>query len=303
MAGGSHKVILAALAGNALIAITKFGAAFFTGSSAMFSEAIHSLVDSGNQVLLLHGMKRASRPADTQHPYGYGREIYFWAFVVAILIFALGGGISLYEGFHKITNPEPMSHAYVNLIILALSFVFEGGSTFVAYREFKKTKGDRGYLMALRASKDPSLFTVLLEDSAAMVGLTVAFIGIGLSQWLGLAWIDGATSIVIGLVLLSTAAFLAIQSKALLIGESADPAVDAGIRALVGARAEIEQISLVMTQHLGPQDVLTNIACDFRDSISAADVERIIAEVKAEIRTQHPMITRVFIEARSVLKS
>ena len=208
MASGSRSVIFAALAGNAAIAVTKFAAAFYTGSSAMLSEAIHSLVDSGNQVLLLHGMKRASRPADLQHPYGYGRELYFWAFIVAMLVFTLGGGISMYEGVHKLMEPEPMSHAYINFIVLGLSLVFEGGSTMVAYREFKKTKGDLGYLTALRASKDPALFTVLLEDGAAMVGLAVAFIGIALAQYFQLPWIDGATSIVIGLVLLSTAASL-----------------------------------------------------------------------------------------------
>jgi cation diffusion facilitator family transporter len=299
MASGSTKVILAALAGNGLIAATKFAAAFFTGSSAMLSEAIHSLVDSGNQVLLLHGMKRAARPADARHPYGYGREMYFWAFIVAMLIFALGGGISLYEGFHKLAHPEPMTHAYINFIVLGLSLVFEGMSTVVAYREFKKTKGDLGYFSALCASKDPSLFTVLLEDTAAMIGLAVAFIGIALSQYFALPWIDGATSIVIGLVLLGTSGFLAVQSKALLIGESADPAVDTGIRALLGQCAEIEQVSLVMTQHLGPQDVLTNIACDFRDDVPAGDVERVIAVLRAQIQTAYPSITRVFIEARS----
>ena len=299
MASGSKAVILAALAGNALIAATKFGAAFFTGSSAMLSEAIHSLVDSGNQLLLLHGMRRAARPADAQHPYGYGREIYFWAFIVAMLIFTLGGGISLYEGIHKLQHPEPMRAAYLNFIVLGLSMVFEGGSTFVAYREFRKTKGDAGYLTALKASKDPGLFTVLLEDTAAMIGLVVAFVGIALSQLLALPWIDGATSMVIGVVLLGTAAFLAVQSKALLIGESADAAVEAGIRAVLAAQPEIEQVGLVMTQHLGPQEVLANVVCDFRDTISAAQVEQLTAQLRVRIQQAHPSVRQVFIEARS----
>lgn len=301
MASGSKKVIFAALAGNGLIAITKFGAAFFTGSSAMLSEAIHSLVDTGNQVLLLHGMRRAARPADVIHPYGYGREIYFWAFVVAMLIFALGGGISIYEGIHKLDHPEPMSHAYLNYIVLSLSIIFEGGSTYVAYREFKKTKGDLGYLGALVASKDPSLFTVLLEDTAAMLGLITALVGIALSQWLEMPWIDGATSIMIGLILLATSVFLATQSKALLIGESMDPSVYTHIRNLVRETNGIEEVQLVMTQHLGPEDVLVNIACDFRDSLSAAEVEHITAQLRKQISDTYPSVTRVFIEARSVV--
>ncbi len=299
MASGSKAVIFAALAGNAAIAVTKFGAAFYTGSSAMLSEAIHSLVDSGNQVLLLHGMKRAARPADAKHPYGYGREIYFWAFIVAMMIFALGGGISIYEGLHKLAHPEPMTNAYINYIVLGLSLVFEGMSTAVAYREFKKTKGDLGYFSALCASKDPSLFTVLLEDGAAMLGLATALVGIALSQYLELPWIDGATSIAIGVILLSTSLFLSVQSKALLIGESADPAVDEGIRAMVAATDGIEHVALVMTQHLGPEDVLTNIACDFRDALSAGEVEQMIAALRARIQAAYPSITRVFVEARS----
>lgn len=300
MASGSKTVILAALAGNGLIAMTKFGAAFFTGSSAMFSEAIHSLVDSGNQVLLLHGMKRAARPADAKHPYGYARELYFWAFIVAMVIFALGGGFSIYEGWHKLHHPEPMAHAYINYIVLSLSIVFEGGSTFVAYREFKKTKGAQGYIGALVASKDPALFTVLLEDTAAMLGLFTALIGITLSQVLEMPWIDGATSIVIGLILFGTAVFLAVQSKGLLIGESADPLLDQAIHGIVAGTPGIERVGAVMTQHLGPQDVLVNLACDFRDTMSAAEVENTIAALRVQIQVAHPIVTRVFIEARSL---
>ncbi len=298
MASGSTKVILAALAGNALIAVTKFAAAFYTGSSAMLSEAVHSLVDSGNQLLLLHGMKRAARPADALHPFGYAREIYFWAFVVAMMIFALGGGISIYEGIHKIQHPEPMQSAIINYIVLGLSMLFEGGSTFVAYREFNKVRGNLGYLAALRASKDPALFTVLLEDGAAMVGLATAFIGIALSQSLGLAWIDGATSVVIGLILLSASAFLAVQSKALLIGESAEPEVVEGIRTMILALPEIEAVDAVMTQHLGPQEVLVNVACDFVDSLSAEQVEQCILRMRGALQTAYPSVTHLFVEAR-----
>lgn len=299
MASGSKRVIFAALAGNGAIAITKFAAAFYTGSSAMLSEAIHSLVDTGNQVLLLHGMKRAERPADAKHPYGYGREIYFWAFIVAMMIFALGGGISIYEGIHKLQHPEPMTNAYINFIVLGLSMVFEGMSTLVAYREFKRTKGDLGYFSALCASKDPILFTVLLEDGAAMLGLVTAFIGIALAQYFQSPWIDGATSIAIGVILFSTSIFLSVQSKALLIGESAAVDMDDGIRALVDATVGIERVELVMTQHLGPQDVLTNIACDFKDDLSAGEVERMIAALRAQIQAVYPAVTHVFVEARA----
>lgn len=300
MAGGSTRVILAALAGNAAIAATKFGAAFYTGSSAMLSEAIHSLVDSGNQVLLLHGMKRAKKPADAAHPFGYGREIYFWAFIVAMMIFALGGGISIYEGIHKLQHPEAMKDAFINYIVLGLSLVFEGGSTFVAYREFNKSRGDLGYVAALKASKDPALFTVLLEDGAAMLGLATAFIGILLSQSLGLPWIDGATSIVIGLILLSTSVFLSIQSKALLIGESADAQVVEGIRAIIAAMPEIERVDAVMTQHLGPMDVLVNASCDFRDDLTAGQVEACILAMRTQVRHAYPEVTHIFVEARAL---
>ena len=299
MASGSKGVIFAALAGNGLIAVTKFGAAFFTGSSAMLSEAVHSLVDTGNQLLLLHGMKRAARPADAAHPYGYGRELYFWAFVVAMMIFALGGGISIYEGIHKLHAPEAMRSPYVNYVVLILSMIFEGGSTYVALKEFKKSKGNLSYFAALKASKDPALFTVLLEDSAAMLGLFTAFVGIVLSQVLELPWIDGATSIVIGLILLGAAWFLAGQSKGLLIGESADVALDEGIRTILAQIPEIDGVHLVLTQHLGPQDILANIACDFRDSISAGDVEQLNARIRAQIQAAYPAVTRVFIEARA----
>ncbi len=197
-AGGSKKVIYAALAGNGLIAISKFGAATYTGSSAMLSEAIHSLVDTGNQGLLLHGLRRSRRPADTTHPFGYGTEVYFWAFVVAILIFALGAGVAIYEGVHKLANPQPMENVFVNYLVLGGAIVFEGGSWWVAFREFRKGKGDQGYLEAVRGSKDPTVFTVLFEDSAAMLGLIVALVGIALGDVLEIPAFDGVAWDVLG---------------------------------------------------------------------------------------------------------
>lgn len=193
MAGhGSKKVIIAALAGNAMIAVTKFAAAAYTGSSAMMSEGIHSLVDTGNQGLLLHGMKRAKRPADEKHPFGYGPEIFFWAFVVAILIFAVGAGVSIYEGIHKIQDPHPITNPYVNYLVLGAAMVFEGFAWWIAYKEFSSRRGKRGLLEEVRLSKDPTVFTVLFEDTAAMLGLMVAFAGILAAQLTGAVWLDGA---------------------------------------------------------------------------------------------------------------
>ena len=230
MAHSSKKVILAALIGNSLIAVTKFAAAAFTGSSAMLSEGIHSLVDTGNQVLLLYGLKRANKPPDELFPFGYGKEIYFWCFVVAILIFAVGAGVSLYEGVHHIRSPQPLHNVMVNYVVLALAMVFEGAAWYYAIRAFTRAKGKWGYLEAVQRSKDPSLFVVLFEDSAAMIGLIVAFLGIALTQLTGIEQFDGIASVIIGLILAGTAIWLAYETKGLLIGESANAHVIKDIR-------------------------------------------------------------------------
>lgn len=299
MAGsGSKKVIYAALVGNGLIAVTKYAAAAYTGSSAMFSEAIHSTVDSGNQVLLLLGMKRAKRPPDARHPFGYGPEIYFWAFVVAILIFSLGAGISIYEGIQKLLHPHPMTNPTINYIVLGLAMIFEAGAWWVAYKEFQNTKGKRGYLDAIRVSKDPSVFTVLLEDTAAMLGLIVAFVGIAAGQMLGIAELDGLASIVIGLILAATAVLLAVETKGLLIGEGADPDLVTAVRGLVMTSPNVAGINEALTMHLGPREVLLTLSLDFANSLSAGDVERSVSELEVQIKRAHPEIRRVFIEAQ-----
>ncbi|MFQ5467825.1 MAG: cation diffusion facilitator family transporter, partial [Kiloniellaceae bacterium] len=269
--------MLAAMAGNGLIAVTKFVAAAMTGSSAMFSEAVHSTVDTGNQALLLYGMRRAGRPPDRAHPFGHGREIYFWAFVVAIMIFATGAGVSLYEGIIKIRNPEPIVSPHVNYIVLALAIVFESGSWLIAFREFRARKGRRGYFTALRLSKDPSLFTVLMEDTAAVAGLLIALVGVWLAETLNMPVLDGVTSVLIGLVLAAVAVFLAYETKGLLIGEAAAPEVVADVRRLVAADAGVERVNELLTMHLGPRDVLLNLSADFADTLSAAQVEDTIA--------------------------
>ena len=246
----------------------------------MFIEAIHSLVDTGNQVLLLHGLNRAARPPDDDHPFGYSREIYFWSFVVAVMIFSIGAGVSLYEGVQRIMHPGPIEHAFVNYIVLGAAFVFEAGSWWVAFREFRQTKGSSGYFEAVRISKDPVLFTVLFEDSAALLGIVVAFAGIALGQATGMEWMDGAASVLIGVILALVAAFLAYECKGLLIGESAGREVVESIRTLIGEFAGKVSINELLTMHLGPDDVLVNMSLDFDDGLSAADVEALVSELE-----------------------
>lgn len=300
MAGSSSKkAIIAAFLGNFLIAIMKFGAAAVTGSSAMFSEAVHSVVDTGNQLLLLYGLRRAARPPDHKHPFGYGKELYFWSFVVAILIFGLGAGISIYEGVHKIQNPAPITQPIINYAVLGLAIVFELAALSVAFREFRKTMGGRGFLAEIRRSKDPSLFTILFEDSAAVLGLLVAFLGIYLSNALGLPILDGLASVGIGIILASTAALLAYECKGLLTGEAAHPEVVAGVMKLLGQEPGITTVNEVLTLHFGPTEVLLNISLDFADNLSANDVEAAVSRMEVAIKRAYPEVTRVFIEAQN----
>ena len=240
---GSQLVVYAALVGNLLIAVTKFVAAFFTGSSAMLSEGVHSLVDTGNEVLLLYGMHRAARPADATHPLGYGRELYFWSFVVAVLIFAIGAGVSAYEGVMHILTPEPMETPLTNYIVLAISAIFEGISWTIALREFNREKGDLGYFEAIRKSKDPTTYTVLVEDSVALIGLVIAFLGILAAQLLNDPRLDGVASIAIGLLLGAVAIFLARESKNLLIGEPALPEVREAILRIASADKTVRHVN------------------------------------------------------------
>jgi cation diffusion facilitator family transporter len=295
----STRVIVAALLGNLSIAVAKFGAASVTGSSAMLSEAIHSTVDTGNQWLLLYGIRRARRPPDARHPFGYGMEIYFWTFVVAMLVFALGSGLSLYEGIKHVRNPRPLEDPTVNYVVLGVAALFEAGAWGIAFREFNRRRGRIGLLAAVIRSKDPTVFTVLFEDSAALLGLTVAAVGIFASHTLDMPVLDGVASIVIGLILAGTAFLLAYESKGLLIGESAHPETVAAIRDLLSGDERIVRTNEVLTMHLGPTDVLLNLSLDFRDDLSSADVERYISEMEARIKERHPEVTRVFIEAQS----
>lgn len=299
MAGSSRKVIYAALVGNALIAITKFVAAIMTGSSAMLSEGIHSVVDTGNQLLLLYGLKRAQKPPDERYPFGHGKEIYFWSFVVAIMIFAVGAGVSLYEGIHQVMDPSPIDRPAINYIVLALAVLFEGAAWYFAFTEFTKVKGKWGYLEAVHRGKDPSIFVVLFEDSAALLGLGVAFLGVLLSDLTGVMEFDGAASIVIGIILGGTAAWLAYETKSLLIGESATKSVIDGIRKIVDTQPEVERVNEILTMHMGPDFILLNISVEFRDEETAPDLEQVIARMDREIKSAFPEVKRVFIEAES----
>lgn len=295
----SLKAIFAALAGNSLIAVTKFGAAAYTGSSAMFSEAVHSLVDTGNQLLLLYGLKKSKKPADPRHPFGYGRELYFWSFVVAILIFGLGASVSFYEGFHQLHDPQPVTDPMINYIVLGFAILFEGGSCWVAAQEFKKMKGSLGWFEAVRKSKDPAIFTILFEDTAALLGLFVALIAIALSDALAMPVLDAIASMLIAMILAVTAAFLAFECKGLLIGESADPMVVRRLRNILGADAGVLHINEVLTLHFGPHDILLNISVDFNEDMTADQVEAAISRLESQIKSEFPDIRRLFIEAQS----
>ncbi len=299
MTSASKKVIYAALAGNALIAVTKFVAAAVTGSSAMLSEGIHSLVDTGNELLLLYGLHRAQKPADEHFPFGYGKEVYFWSFVVAIFIFAIGAGVSFYEGVHHLAHPRPLEHVYANYVVLVLAMFFEGYSWRVALKEFSRQKGRRSYLAAIHEAKNPSVFVVLFEDSAALLGLGVAFVGILLGHLTGRTWYDGAASIIIGLLLAATALWLAWEIKGLLVGESARPEVVRDIRRLAESCAEIEHVNEILTMHMGPDFILLNLSVDFDNTLSADEVEKTIQRLDGEIRRRHPRVKRIFIEGEA----
>jgi len=299
MASGSKKVIYAAMIGNGLIAIAKFVGAALTGSAAMLSEGIHSVVDTGNQGLLLYGIARSKRPADEKHPFGYASEIYFWAFIVAILIFSVGAGISIYHGVEKVIHPHPVADPTINYIILILAMIFEGFAWWIAYKEFSTMRGKKGLFQAVQESKDPTVFTVLFEDTAAMLGLVVALIGIWLSVTFNLPVLDGVASILIGVILAGTAILLALETKSLLIGEAAAPEIVEDIERLIESQKSIIALNEIRTLHRGPNDVLLALSVDYVDTVSAGDVERTNTELEIAIKGRYPVVKRLFIEVQS----
>lgn len=286
---------------NSIIAVTKFVAAGVTGSSAMFSEGIHSVVDTGNQVLILFGLRRSRRPADASHPFGYGKELYFWSFVVAIILFSLGGGFSLYEGIRHLQHPEPVQSPGWNYAVLSIALVVETVAWIIAYRALRKAEGNEiSLLSAVQRSKNPAIFTVLAEDTAAMLGLIAAFFGVLLGQLTGNPVWDAWASIAIGGILCGVAVFLAAESKGLLLGEAVRPAVAAALRELIEADEDVRRVGDLLTLHFGPRQVLLNIDISFRDGLQSNDLLKAIDRVETVIRREHPEIRRVFIEAETL---
>ena len=295
----SNRTILIALAANGGIAVSKFVAAAITGSSAMLTEGVHSVVDCTNQLLLLWGRRQARKPADEYHPFGYGRELYFWSFVVAVLVFALGAGVSIYEGIIHIAHPEHAVSRIIAYGVLLVAFLLEGWSTLEAFNEFKEAKGKLGWFQAIRQSKDPPAFIVLLENGAAMAGIIAAATGLILSQITANPFYDGAASVVIGIILGLTAFLLAYESKALLIGEAADPELVDALRAMVDARGGVTGVGEVLTVHNAPDQITAMVSVDFVDTISAREVEALVSSVEREAEQRFPSIRRLYIRPRS----
>ena len=291
--------IYAALASNLAIAATKFGAASVTGSSAMLSEGVHSLVDTTNQLLLLYGLKRAARPADTSHPFGHGRELYFWSFMVALQVLVVGAAVACYEGVVHILHPEPMRSPLVNYAVLGASFVFEGVSWWLGLKAFRANQGAQNYVDAFRNSKDPTTFMVLLEDSAALLGLLIAASGIAAAHFFRAPWIDGVASIGIALVLLVSSLLLARETKALLIGEPAHAHVRNAILRIAGDDAEIRRVNGVLALQLGPHQVVAALSVQFQEALTATQIERCVDRVEKSICQGLPDVVTLFVKPQS----
>ncbi|MBI1203045.1 MAG: cation diffusion facilitator family transporter [Rhodopseudomonas sp.] len=297
----SKTVVYAAATGNLLVALTKFIAASWTGSSAMLSEAIHSVVDTGNQLVLLYGLHRAAKPPDAAHPLGYGRELYFWSFIVALLLFTLGAGVALYEGITHIANPSEIVDARVSYIVYCCAAVFEGSSWYVALREFRKAKGDVSYYEAVRRSKDPPTFIVLFEDTAALIGLVLAAIGTVCADSFAMPVFDGAASIGIGLVLALTAWALARESKELLIGEPARPKLRNAIVSIARSIDGIENAQLVFSVHLAPEQVIAALSLEFGDTLTTTEIEAAVDALDQAVHRNHPEVTAIFVKPQATV--
>lgn len=297
MVSGSQRVVYAALAGNSLIMVAKFWAAFYSGSTAMLAEAVHSLADTGNQGLLLLGFALSVRPADEKHPFGYGKERYFWAFMVAMGIFIVGATFAIYEGIRKIGHAEPISGVNILFLVLGIAFIFESGSLYVAVKEFQKRRMGRGFIQAVQDSRDPAILTVLLEDTAALVGIVIAASGIALATWTGQPWWDGVASILIGVILTVVALLLALEVKDFLIGESASRMDRAAIREILLSFSEVERVLDLLSMHIGPEDILLNLNLEFRDGLTTEKIEKLVDDIEHSIRKKVPHVKRIFIEA------
>lgn len=294
-----RNVIYAALAADLGIAALKFAAAGVTGSSAMLSEGIHTMVDASNELLLIHGTRRATLPPDPDHPFGYGRELYFWSFIVALMVMGLGAGLTLYEGVTHLLHPPPMLFPLVNYLVLAGSFLCEALSWSVAYKTFRRTQGDQGYFAAILSSKDPSTFIVLLEDTMGMAGLLVAGAGIALARALNAPRLDAVASVCIGVLLAGTSLLLARETKGLLIGEAAHPDVRDAIQRLAARDPGIASVNGVVTVQMGPAQVLAALSAEFQDDLGAPEIEQCVTRVEAGIRRAHPEVRALFVKPQT----
>ena len=295
----STRVIYAALIANLLIAFTKAGAAAWTGSSSMMSEAVHSLVDTGSQGLLLYGQHRSSMQADREHPTGYGRELYFWSFIVALLVFGLGAVVSFSLGISHLKDPEPINDPFVNYLVLALAFAFESVSWWIALQHCKRVKGPLGYYAAFRASKNPASFVVLFEDSAALIGIVIAAVGTFAASSLDMPALDGIASILIGVVLAATAGFLARESKSLLIGELADRVLSDSLLRIAEVASPNSKANGVLTVQLAPDQILATLSLEFADAMRVPEVEAAAVEIERQIRAAHPQVLTLFIKPQT----
>jgi cation diffusion facilitator family transporter len=297
---GSKIAVIAAVLGNLAIAVIKFVAAALTGSSAMIAEGIHSLVDTGNGGLLLLGMRRSTAPPDDEHPFGHGKELYFWTLIVAVSIFGIGGGMSLYEGVTHLQHPVHVENPWPNYIVLAISAVVEGASFLVAFREFGTARGKRRSLEFIRQSKDPSLFTVVFEDSAAIIGLVVAFLGVLLGQITGSPFFDGIASMIIGLLLMGVAWLLARESRGLLVGEGVEPAEHDEMCRIVSADPGVSAVDGLRTMYIGPHDLLVNLDVVFEPSLDPAEIRESIDRIEPALKDAFPSVSRIYIEAAAI---
>jgi len=295
----SRIAIYAAIAGNVAIAVTKFVAAAVTGSSAMLSEAIHSVIDTGNGLLILLGVRKSRKPPDSDHPFGHGHELYFWTLIVGVLIFAVGGGMSVYEGIMHILHPTLPENAVWSYSVLGVAAVFEGTTWFLGWKAFNAERGRKGVIETIHETKDPTSFTVLLEDSAALLGLVFAFLGVFFASQLRLPALDGAASVMIGLLLCGVAVLMVYESKGLLVGEGLDHHTLDSIYELVEADPAVERVRHVHSMYLGPDEVLLTIELRFDSNISAVEVRRAVRRLKEVIQSQHPDVSRIFFGAES----
>ncbi len=295
----SRTSVVAALIGDVLVGASKIVAAAWTGSAAMTSEAIHSVVDTTNEILLLYGIHRSKQKADADHPFGYGREIYFWSFVVSLLIFALGAGFAIYEGVSRILEPVPIESPVVSYVVFALAFVFEGGSWLVSLRQFSDVKGKMGFIDAIKLSKDPPSFMTLFVDSIALIGILIAAASTFAAVALGYPQIDGIASVAIGLLLAGSSVFLARESKSLLMGEPAYPFIRKSILSIANSHSGCLRANGLITVQLGPDQIVAMLSLEFADTMLAPDIEEVVIGLEKSLREANPEIVALFVKPQT----